>query len=236
MGARRAGRRRVPTASCCIGCPSGAKLLTDRVARRLRSAILNGEIKPGERIRQAELGKELGISRIPVREALQLLQAEGLVSLLPHAGARVPRLDLDELLEIYQMRESLEPLAMTLSVPRLSDDDVRLMAGHAEAVRNAAAAGDIGRWVQMDQRFHFAALSGAPKRLLGVIENLWNISQHYRRTYLVLPERFELADLEHRLLLKAVESRSLDDAELIVLMHIRRTRKTLTEHGELFEA
>jgi DNA-binding GntR family transcriptional regulator len=209
---------------------SGA-LLVDRVAQRLRAAILDGSISPGQRLRQDQIARELGVSKIPVREALQLLQAEGLILLLPHAGARVPRLDPSELIEIYQIRERLEPLAITLSVPLLPREVFSQLREQMEVIEVAAAKADIGQWVDADRRFHLLALSAAPPRLLHMIEPLWNVSQHYRRTYLILPDRFATAALDHELLMRAIESRSPEDAELLCLLHIRRTRLALTEHA-----
>lgn len=214
---------------------SSRELLTDLLARELRAAIFTGSLKPGERIGQARVAEQYGTSRIPVREALQLLQAEGLVTLLPHSGARVARLELDELGEIYEIREHLEPFAISRSVPGLSDEQLTELESYVEQIEEAATDEDIGRWVELDRRFHLTAMSGAPPRLLRIIESLWNGTEHYRRTYLVLPERLQIAQLEHRLLLETMKSRRGEDAANILLVHIRRTRETLVEHSELFE-
>jgi DNA-binding GntR family transcriptional regulator len=93
--------------------------LAEWVSAQLREAILNGSLKPGERIRQEAVATQYGTSRIPVREALRQLASEGLVSLVPDVGARVARLDLNELDEIYKLREQLEPLTIRESVPHL---------------------------------------------------------------------------------------------------------------------
>lgn len=215
---------------------SSSELRTDIVARGLRSAIFDGTLKPGERIGQAWVAERYGTSRIPVREALQLLQAEGLVTLLPHSGARVARLELDELVEIYEIRERLEPFALSRSVPGLTDQQIAELNDYVTRIEGAAAADDLGSWVDLDRRFHLTAMSGAPPRLLRIIESLWNGTEHYRRTYLVLPERLQIAHLEHRLLLETITSRRGEDAASVLLVHIRHTRETLIEHSELFEA
>lgn len=218
--------------------PNGAarpELRTDLVTRELRNAILRGTLKPGERLGQARLAERYGTSRIPVREALHLLQAEGLVTLLPHSGARVARLELDELVEIYEIRERLEPFALARSVPLLDEERLAGLAATRAQIDAAAAASELGRWVDLDRRFHLAAMSAAPPRLLRIIESLWNGTEHYRRSYLVLPDRLEVARLEHRLLLDAIRARRPDDAAALLLVHIRHTRETLQEHHELFE-
>src|SRR5829696_252732 len=110
----------------------GYEPLANVVAGRLRKAILEGRLKPGERIRQETLAAEMGTSRIPVREALNRLQNEGLVTLTSHVGARVAQLRLSELDEIYQIRERLEPLAIAQSTPHLSAAQLRDIRGYVE--------------------------------------------------------------------------------------------------------
>jgi DNA-binding GntR family transcriptional regulator len=217
------------------GDDASPELLTDLLARELRTAIFDGSLKPGERIGQARVAEQYGTSRIPVREALQLLQAEGLVTLLPHSGARVARLELDELGEIYEIREHLEPFAIARSVPGLSDEQLVELEDLVAQIEAAAEGEELGRWVELDRRFHLTAMSAAPPRLQRIIESLWNGTEHYRRTYLVLPERLQIAHLEHRLLLETIKSRRGEDAANILLVHIRRTRETLVEHRELFD-
>lgn len=218
------------------GSEQSRELLTDHVARELRRAIFDGTLQPGDRIGQAAVAEQFGTSRIPVREALQLLQAEGLITILAHSGARVARLELGELRDIYEIRERLEPFALSRSVPLLTDAQLDDLAERVAQIEQAAEAGDIGRWVELDRDFHLTAMSAAPSRLLRMIESLWNGTEHYRRTYLVLPERLATALLEHTLLLDAIRSRRSEDAAAILLVHIRRTRETLAEHTELFDA
>ena len=95
---------------------------SERVAAHLRRAILNGEIPPGTKIRQEEVAEQLGASRLPVREALRMLEAEGLTQLEVNKGARVPAFDRDELEVIYEMRERIETLALRMSLPFLAPE------------------------------------------------------------------------------------------------------------------
>lgn len=95
-----------------------------RVADHLREQILSGAISPGQRIRQEDVAEMFELSRLPVREALRMLAAEGLTELHPNRGARVPRLSMHEVDVVYRMREALEPLALAESMPHLTDGDV----------------------------------------------------------------------------------------------------------------
>lgn len=210
--------------------------LADTVSSELRAAILDGQLRPGERIRQEDVARRFGMSRIPVREALRQLASEGLVVLEPHVGARVASLDLEELDEIYQLRERLEPFAIARSTPKLSDQQIEELRSLVKRMEEVADPEDLTRWLGLDRRFHLATFAGAPlPRLLGLIEGFWNATQQYRRVYTLLPERLALAHAEHRLLLEALERRDPDDAERILQTHIRRTRLTLEEHMELFD-
>jgi DNA-binding GntR family transcriptional regulator len=213
--------------------------LGELIRRDLRERIIGGQLKPGERIRQEALAKESGTSRIPVREALRELAAEGLVILEPHVGARVARLDLEELVEIYLLRERLEPMAIALSAPHLSDKQLGALRSYVEQMeRFSAPASDHSRrdWLELDKRFHLATFAedGSP-RLNRLIASFWDATQQYRRIYTLLPTRLEITRAEHRLLLEALERRDSADAERLLHTHIRRTRLILTSHPELFD-
>jgi len=171
-----------------------------------------------------------------VREALRQLENEGLVVLVPHSGARVARLDLAELTEVYRIREAIEPMVIAESAPRLSDAQIahlgRLVAGID------AAAAEPERWLEIDRRFHLDCYAGASMaRVVPMIERFWNTTQHYRRAFITTLDapHFALVSLEHRLILDALERRDPVDAEERLRSHIRRTRQTLSSHAELFD-
>ena len=208
---------------------------SQRVADYLRAAILGGEIGPGERIRQEEIAERFGTSRLPVREALRMLEAEGLTEHEPNKGARVPRLDAYEVDAIYRMRERLEPLALVESLPRLSDDDLRRLGQLQERIE---ANDDVGEFLALDRAFHLSSYAGCQiDQLRTVVTRLWNCTQHYRRAFMTIsgPGRRWVVNAEHRLLLDAVERRDEVDAERYLVGHIRRTRIELGRHPEVFD-
>jgi DNA-binding GntR family transcriptional regulator len=211
------------------------KPLAAFVAERLREDILSLELRPGERIRQEAIAKQCGTSRIPVREALRILESEGLVTLTSHVGARVAHLDIAELEEVYLIRERLEPMALRESVPHLSDEQLAGLDANLEAMEACAHPDTRAQWVGLDRTFHLATYAAAPlPRMLDIIENLWNATQQYRRAYTRLPQTMVMANQEHRLILAAIVRRDAEDAEALSAMHIRRTRRALGEHTELF--
>jgi len=205
-----------------------------RVAEHLRQAILGGEIGPGERIRQEEVADRFGASRLPVREALRILEAEGLTEHEPNKGARVPKLSEHEVDVIYQMRERLEPLAVSESIPHLTDEDLDRLEEIQEQIE---ANGDLSDFLALDREFHLLSYSGCPiDHLTGMVTRLWNSTQHYRRAFVALsgPGRMWVVNAEHRLLLDAIRRRDAVDAERYLDGHIRRTRIELKKHPEVF--
>jgi DNA-binding GntR family transcriptional regulator len=205
-----------------------------RVADYLRDAILGGELKPGMRIRQEDIAERLDTSRVPVREALRMLEAEGLTEHEPHKGARVPRLTQHEVEVVYRMRERLEPLALVESMPRLDDD------AHArleEVQQRIEANDDVEKFLDLDREFHMLTYSGCDiDPLNSMVTRLWNSTQHYRRSYIALGgrNRMWVVNSEHRLILDAVVRRDALDAERYLEGHIRRTRIELGHHPEVF--
>lgn len=206
-----------------------------RVADYLRDAILNGEIAPGERIRQEDIAARFGASRLPVREALRMLEAEGLTEHEPNKGARVPRLSQHEVDVIYQMRERIEPLALTESIPHLGAAEFERLE---EVQTRIEANTDMNSFLALDREFHLLSYTGCPiDQLSGMVTRLWNSTQHYRRAFVALsgPGRMWVVHAEHRLLLDAIERRDAVDAERYLSGHIRRTRIELDKHPEVFD-
>lgn len=205
-----------------------------RVAAYLRNAILGGELRPGDRIRQEDIAAKLGASRLPVREALRMLEAEGLTEHEANKGARVPRLTQHEVEVIYRMREKLEPLALAESLPSLADlDHDRL----EDVQRRIEENDDLDRFLELDREFHLLTYSGCTiDPLNSMVTRLWNSTQHYRRAYVALggQSRMWVVNSEHRLILDAVVRRDADDAERFLEGHIRRTRIELGHHPEVF--
>jgi len=190
----------------------------ERVARQIRERILAGRYPGGTILRQEELAAELGVSRMPVREALRQLAAEGLLILHPHRGAVVAELSLAELEEIYEMRAALEPLALRLAIPRLGKGQL----GEAEdALDEAERVHDGQRLSQLNWRFHAALYRPADRpRLLSTIELLHLNVDRYMRMILTVMQHREQSNLEHRLLLEACRAREVERASRLLQQHI----------------
>lgn len=211
-------------------------LVSQRVTEELRQLILSGAFKPGSRIGQEDLAERFGTSRIPVREALRRLESEGLVVLVPNSGAWIAKLDLNECVELYKMRERLEPLAIYESVARMTDDQI---AEIEHLVWRVEQSKDAEEFLRRDREFHLACYQAANMpRLIAMTEKFWNTTQHYRRAFVGLfgPEGDSITQSEHLLLVAAVKRRDAREAERMLLGHIRRTRKELERHQEIFHS
>jgi DNA-binding GntR family transcriptional regulator len=197
---------------------------TERVASYLRTAILDGTFPPGSRIRQEEIADRLGASRLPVREALRMLELEGLTELEANKGARVPALDPREFAIVYKMRERLEPLALIESMPHLTESDLTELEDLQDRIAQNA---DIVEFLRLDREFHLHSYAGcAFAQLLTNVTRLWNSTQHYRRTFMLMSfeHRRQIVNAEHGLIIDAIRRRDEMDAERYLSGHIRRTR------------
>jgi DNA-binding GntR family transcriptional regulator len=225
-----------------VGYQTGYRenVASHRIADSLRAAILDGSYLPGERIRQEEVAARSGASRIPVREALRMLHSEGLVTLVANSGAWVTRLTLAECVETYLIRERLEPLLLRTSLPNLDDATVDRLGRLATEMESGAG---IDAFMRDDREFHLSSYAGAASgEMWQIIGRMWNTTQHYRREFTKIaagpstPQKpgLSVTHLEHRLLLDCVRRRDADDAERVLVTHIRRTRLELEKHPEIF--
>ena len=215
--------------------PPKDQTTSERIATHLRDAILSGEIPPGSRIRQEEIAERLGTSRLPVREALRMLETEGLTQLEANKSARVPALDRDELDIVYEMRERIETLALRLSLPHLTAQQESELYRIQDEIE---ANDDVGTFLELDRRFHLGTYAGCPSgELLTTVTRLWNSTQHFRRAFMLIggAERRWFVNAEHRLLLDAITRRDSVDCERYLAGHIRRTRIQLAQHPEIFQ-
>ena len=205
-----------------------------RVADSLREAILRGAHPPGSRLRQEELAARYGASRVPVREALRMLESEGLVTTVANTGAWIARLSLDECVELYEVRERVEPLLLRYSIGNLTSEQIDRLAELAEMMRQT---GDVEEFLALDREFHLGSYAGAATTYLGpIIERLWNTTQHYRRAFtrLLDADSNRILHDEHHMLVAAIRDGDADEAERVLLGHIRRTRRQLARHPEVF--
>ena len=192
------------------------------VLGELRRGIVTGALRPGEQIRQDALAERLGTSRVPLREALKILEGEGQVAYHPHRGYFVAELSAADLAEVYRIRELLEDEAVRVALPLLTDEDVAGMRLAMEAIEAAAAAEDIPGMTRANREFHFRLIerAGLP-RLARLISQLWDATDAYRSVYFAESPNRQQVEREHRAILEAVHGRDVE-----------RTLALLREHRE----
>jgi len=213
-----------------------SRVASQRIADLLAERILAGELLPGARIIQDDLAEELQSSRLPVREALRILQSRGLVTLKSNQGAWVASMDLDECQLSYRIRERIEPLLLAESLVNLTAADV----AELDEIQTRIEAGvGVDEFMVLDRQLHWATYRGhADDQLTQIVARLWDTTQHNRRAFTQLSgaRRTWTINAEHRLLIQAIRDQDIDTAERVLTMHIRRTRIELSQHPELFSS
>lgn len=201
------------------------KPLRDVVFENLRTAILEGNLKAGKRLMEVQLAEQLGVSRTPIREAIRKLELEGLVVMLPRKGAYVANMSFKDLIDVLEIRASLEGLAASLASERLRDEDIVELERVAKEFEKSVRETDIDTVLKKDVEFHEKIfLMANNKKLYHLITSLWEQVHRFRVTYVSNYEAsLSLVD-EHNRILEAIKS---GDSEL--------AKKYATEHIELAE-
>ncbi len=202
------------------------KTRTQLVVETLREKILSGEIKAGQPLRQAALAEELNVSRIPVREALLQLEAEGLVSFEPHKGATATELNASQVDELFELRAMLEGDLLAASIPNLSEDDLehatQLLSRLDKALGKENAA---NTWSELNSNYHNCLYSGANRpQTKDLVDTLNKNADRYIRMHLLWAGGISKAESEHNDLLSLCKARDVEQAVALLKHHILGSR------------
>jgi DNA-binding GntR family transcriptional regulator len=210
------------------------RTLADRALDQIETAIMKGDLAPGTRISEVLLAKTFGISRGPLREAIRRLEGRGLLELIPHVGARVVTLSVDDLLEVFDIREALEGMACRLAAERMTDSEIAAVEAVLERHSDdeALRAGEAYYQQPGDYDFHYRIAHGAKNRRIVdlLCGEMYHLIRIYRYRSGAVPGRAPQAFDEHRKILAALQARDGALAETLMRAHIRRAR-TLLEQG-----
>jgi len=208
----------------------GNKTLAAYVHERLQQAILTLNLKPGARIDQNQVAASLNVSLAPVREALKVLEAEGLVTILPRRGAFVASSSMADLDELYFARALIEGATIYQAVPHMTDkglDELQQLIGRMKQV---SASGDVNAYIALNREYHLGLYSVLLNQtLLQVIRNLWVRSELYRYRYMFITHDPERVHLEHQGIIDACRKRDQTAAREAAIAHIQRTQQELHE-------
>jgi DNA-binding GntR family transcriptional regulator len=181
------------------------------VYQRLRHAILFGDIPEGAVVNQVTLAEQLGVSRTPLREAIRLLEHEGLIEAEQNRPARVARLSVGDLEEVYALRMTAEALAAYISVPKLASADLALMREQLADMVQFATAEDYDHWNGPHGRFHASLVGHSADRMRKLIAQLSDHAERYRRAYTTeVPMAWAAGIRDHRAILEAAEAGNAD--------------------------
>lgn len=200
--------------------------LATEIARHLREAITRGDLAPGERVNESRLTRELALSRSPVREAIRILEAEGLLTLEPHRGARVRPLGDDDLEEIFDVRLMIESHGLRRDLHRLTPVVIAPLRAAVDEARAALAVNALEPWHRASLRFHDGLVALAANRhLTRLHEELKTSLGRYQISIIALPGLPERSQAEHEAILDALEQGKGDRAAGLVTAHVTNLKE-----------
>jgi DNA-binding GntR family transcriptional regulator len=204
--------------------------VADATTDQLRRLIISGELAAGTPLRQDALAAELGVSRIPVREALSRLEGEGLAESFPHRGYVVTALSSDEISELFELRCLLEPELVGAAIPRMQPADLDAASAILAAYNADIDKADIPSWGAHNTRFHMAIYAPSRRRkTLEIVNGLLTNTDRYTRLVLTLGTGVEQAKEDHGGLLDLCRKRAINQAVALTRDHIQRARADLLQ-------
>jgi DNA-binding GntR family transcriptional regulator len=204
--------------------------VADVTTDQLRRLIISGELADGAPLRQDALAEELGVSRIPIREALSRLEGEGLAASSPHKGYVVTALSRDEISELFELRALLEPELIRAAIPKMTTADLEqaeaVLASYNVDIDNA----DVPSWGEHNTRFHMALYSPSQRRkTIEIVRGLLVNTDRYTRLVLTLGTGVEQAKEDHGGLLELCRKKAVNQAAALAHDHIQRAHADLLE-------
>jgi DNA-binding GntR family transcriptional regulator len=211
--------------------PIERRTVAAEAAEILRQRILAGEIRAGQPIRQEQIAQELGVSRIPLREALKQLEAEGFVTIAPHKGAVVSTLSAEEAEELFQLRLQLESWLLREAIPRMREADFAHLDAIIDESRtpNKDASGNLARWGELNWRFHEALYHPAGRPLsLKVLKRVHDNLDRYLRLQIAVTRDWDRAYQDHQDFVALSREGNIEAALALLERHILGTAKALS--------
>ena len=195
--------------------------LRDVVFNTLREAILKGDLKPGERLMELQLASKLGVSRTPIREAIRMLEQEGLAVTMPRKGAEVAKMTLKDMEDVLEIREALDELAVRIACEKITDEQLKRLMDAKDLLDTITRTGDVKKIAEADVSFHdvIYEATGNPK-LETLLNNLREQVYRYRVEYIKDPMNYPVLIREHEAILLALKERNVKKAEIAMHEHV----------------
>lgn len=206
------------------------KPLREVVFENMRKAIIEGVLKPGERLMEIQLADQLGVSRTPVREAIRMLELEGLVIMLPRKGAYVANISKKDLLDILEVRVGLEGLAAYCAAERMTEDDIKKLEIISKDIEDAVYKNDVDTMLVKDEEFHTLIFQATGnKRLMNMMINIWETVYRFRLMYMSdYSSAVNIVD-EHKKIIEAFKKGRANLAEKLAKEHIELAQQFMIE-------
>jgi len=202
--------------------------LRDVVFRTLREAILQGELKPGERLMEIQLANRLGVSRTPIREAIRMLELEGLVIMIPRKGAIVAEITEKNLIDVLEVRRVLEQLAAELAAERINDESIAALEKAASEFERKLKNGSVNEIARADEAFHYIIHESAGnQKLLLLLKNFREQMYRYRVEYLKQKDQYDKLIEEHRMIYQKIAEHDQQGAAKAMFTHIDRQQQIM---------
>lgn len=206
--------------------------LREIVYEELKAQILKGDIKPGTRMMEVELAEVLGVSRTPVREAIRKLEKEGLVKIEPRRGAYASELSVKDMVDILEVRQSMEGLAAYYCAQRINDEQKEQLRDYALAFNEAVEEGVYEDMISYDTKFHHLIVECCDNDILvHMVEQLQELVLRFRYIYYDNFKRAENMPEEHEKILNAIASGDADEARAAADVHIDRLKELVITEG-----
>ena len=195
--------------------------LRDVVFNTLREAILKGDLKPGERLMELQLASKLGVSRTPIREAILMLEQEGLAVTTPRKGAEVAKMTLKDMEDVLEIRDALDELAVRIACQKISDEQLKQLEDMKELFEKSTQTGNVKKIAEADVTFHdvIYEATGNPK-LVTLLNNLREQVYRYRVEYIKDPKNYPTLIAEHEAILESLKNRDVKNAVEAMHVHV----------------
>ena len=201
--------------------PIERQTVTGLTRDAIRDRILRGAYPAGQPLRQDAIAEQLGVSRIPVREALRLLEAEGLVTFNPHRGAVVSTLSLAEIEELYELRADIESDLLTRAIPHITPEQLARAEEVLDTYEASLRRGQVAGWGGLNWKFHSTLYAAAGRPVtMGIVHRLHQHTDRYSRMQLALTHGERRAITEHRAIIAAIRKRNVRGAAALLRRHI----------------
>lgn len=206
------------------------KPLREIVFEAIREAIINGILKPGERLMEIQLAEEMGVSRTPVREAIRKLELEGFVVMIPRKGAYVAGLSMKDIADVFEIRAALEGLAAGLAAERITEEELEELERLLVKIGECIQSDDLNAVIEQDTEFHEVLFKATRnERLEQIVSNLREQIQRYRTASLSSPGRMKVALEEHKQIVEALSERDVEKAQRLAREHIENAENSMLE-------